>query len=163
MVVSRLRERGFERLQEPLACFLQFHAVGHGEFANDSLRFPSKAQNYLAAVRLAADALNEAVGFQPVAQFHCAVMLDLQAFSEYSYRRLQISRKPFNGQKRLMLVRFDTCGARRLLAVRQVPANFVAEIREHLVIDRTFSRHVLIISYYDRKCRVRGGVFQICN
>ena len=163
MVVSRLRERGFERLEEPPACFLQFRAVGHGEFSNDSFRFSSQTQNYLAAVRLAAHASNKAVSFQPVAQFHRTVMLDLQALREHSHCRLQISRESLDGQQRLMLVRFNACGAGRLLAIGEVPANFVTKIREHFIIDRSFSRHTLIISYYDRKCSERDGVFQICN
>lgn len=163
MVVSRLRERVFERLQEPLARLVQFQAVGHGEFANDSLRFSSETQNNLAAICLAAHASNKAVSFQPVAQFHRTVMLDLQTLREHSHCRLQISRESLNGQQRLMLVGFNACGARRLLAIGEIPANFVTKIREHFVIDRSLSRHTLIISYHDRKCSERDGVFQICN
>ena len=69
-------------------------------------------------------------------------MLDLQPLRERAHGGLLRARQTLNRQKRLMLLGLDAGRARSLLAEIYESANFVAKLRERLIIE--FILHTLI-------------------
>jgi hypothetical protein len=70
---------------------------------------------------------------EPVYQLHRAVMLNLQAFRNLSNIRTHPRRHPLNGQKHLMLSRFQTQHASSNLARMQVSAYLMANLSQALI------------------------------
>ena len=62
-------------------------------------------------------------------------MLHLKSFRQRTHVAFCFGIKPLIANKRLMLMRLDSCLARRLLAEIQESANLIAEIRERTVVD----------------------------
>jgi len=109
-----------------------------------------KRQQNFAAVGTAARALQQTASLQAVHQFDCAVVLDLQTLREHSDGRPLRCRETLDGQQCLMLLGFHPGVTSRLFTEIYEPANFVAELRERLIVEfisREFvHRHLHIIS-----------------
>ncbi len=72
---------------------------------------------------------------QPVCQFNRAVMLDLQALGKQADGGVRGSRQSFDGQQRLVLLRFDSGSARGLFAQVLEAPDFITELRERAIVD----------------------------
>jgi len=88
-----------------------------------------RMQQYLAPVRAALRAPDQAVLFQSVGQLHGAVMPDLQPFGEIPDCGFLSSRRSLDCQQSLMLPGLNAGGTCGILTEVQVAANFVPEIR----------------------------------
>lgn len=75
------------------------------------------------------------MGFEAVGEFHGAVMLDLQSFGEYSYRRFGRVRESPDCEQSLILLRLNARSAGSLLAQILKAPNFVTKFGERPVIE----------------------------
>ena len=109
--------------------------MGKGDLPQDFFAAMREPQKDVAAVGVAACSLQQAVRLQAVDKLHGAVMLDLQSFSEDADGRFERIREALNGEQGLILLWFDTCRARGLLAEILKPPDFVTEFGERFVVD----------------------------
>ena len=71
---------------------------------------------------------------QAVGQPNSAMVQQLQTLSQFANEHAVASRKPFNRQQRLVLLRCDACRARRSLAEAQELPQRPAELRQQFII-----------------------------
>lgn len=90
---------------------------------------------HLAAILPAARAPHQPALFQPVNQFHRAVVLDLKPFGEKADRGSLLCRNAFHGKQCLILLRLESGGARVALAEVQIPPNRIPERGQRLVVE----------------------------
>ena len=106
--------------------------------------------------------MNQPAGLQAVDQFNRAVMLNLQPLGKRSNGCSLAAGQSLHRQKRLMLLRLQPCGPRRLLAEIQEPPKLVAEFPQSLNVIRSKPLHLRpakIISYYDVNVLLPGVSF----
>jgi hypothetical protein len=84
-------------------------------------------QNDLPAVIPGALATQVMSFFEAVHQLHDTVVTQLQALGEYAYAGFAPGGKPAQGQHEHILLGFEACIARRLLASVQVNSDLVTE------------------------------------
>lgn len=75
-----------------------------------------------------------AAGGEPIYQFDGAVMSNLKPLGQISDPRTRLWGHPFQGKHKLVLVRFDTRLARRLLTEVQETADLIAQFRQGFVL-----------------------------
>jgi hypothetical protein len=129
------RNRQRERANQSRLGGAQLPAVGQRKFCEQAFGARRKDELHLAPVGTVARAPNPAVCFEAAAQFHGAVVADLEPLGQGTHRRFRSERPPFDCQQGLMLLRFNPGGPRSGLAKVQKPANLMPEVREGLVID----------------------------
>ena len=71
---------------------------------------------------------------QAVYQFHCAVVLDLQACGKLSDQGPRALRQAFQGQQQLMLLRLQPRAACGLLAEVKEVADLISQFREGPIV-----------------------------
>jgi hypothetical protein len=112
----------------------QLILVMERELAQDLLSRGSKREQYFAAILAAALAADVASRREPVDQFHCAVVLDLQSLRQFADPGANALRQSLQSQHELMLARLEAGVASGLFAEAQEAAYLVAEFRQRLII-----------------------------
>src|SRR5690349_4918842 len=106
------------------------------EFLQQLLAARRELEQDLAAVVFAAAAFHQVTPSQTVHQFHCTVMLDLQALGKLANATAAIFRQTFQGQQEQVLLRFQAGRPRSLLAEPQKAANLITKFSHGPVIRR---------------------------
>ena len=115
----------------------QFVAVRQRKLLEYSVAARRDNELHLAAIRAIARPPDPATCFETMAQFHRAVVPNLEPLGQKADRCLRSERPTFDCQQSLMLLRFNPGGARNDLAKVQEPANFMPEVCEGRVINQS--------------------------
>ena len=124
-----------ERSKERQARRAKVSAMRKRDLAEYFFATPCKAQQDLAAIPAIPHPLQEAMRLEAVHELDGAVMLNLKAFGKQADRGAGRSRQSLNGKQRLILLRFDTRGARRLLAQILKAAHLVSKFGQGAIIN----------------------------
>jgi len=109
--------------------------MAEGELLQLGFAKRREVNQHLPAIRWSPRTGYQAAARQPVDQLDGAVVLDLQSFGNHSNtRRLTRRSQTSEGQQQLVLLRFQACGSRRLLAEMEKSSNLVAKFRERLIV-----------------------------
>jgi len=106
-----------------------------GQITQNPFAARREVQKNLATIVAISSAVQKAVSFEAVHQFHRAVMLDLQPFGEDANCGGVSRGKAFQRKQRLKLLRFDACVAGGMLRQVQKAAQFIAKLRQRAIIE----------------------------
>ncbi len=129
--------------------------VGQREPPQDRLALGGDLEEDFPMVELVADAAEDAEVHHPVDQADDRMVLELELPGQRSDRGEAVRRQALDAEEKLVLLRLQSFGARRILAEDQEPADQMAEARERRVVGFDVGRagrHGLNVSYYDIKC-----------
>jgi hypothetical protein len=98
------------------------------EFLQNLFTLGRELQQYFSAVFRAPLPAYEASSFEPIHQFHGAVMMNLQPLCDFCDPRPDIEGQALNRQQKLVLAGLKTCVAGGALAEAQKAANLVPEL-----------------------------------
>jgi len=115
---------------------LQLSAMVNRKLAQHALTARGQRNEHLTAVLARALALHQPLFHQPVDELNRAVMLDLQPLGQLADRGAGPVREPLQSQHQLVVLRFDTGLAGRLLTEAQELAYAVAKRGQGAIIVR---------------------------
>lgn len=110
-------------------------AVRKSHLPKNFLGAPREAQENLPAIPSSADSFQKAMCLEPIRQFNCAVMLNLQALGKQADGGIRRNGQSFDGKQRLILLRLDSGGARSLFAQILEAPHLITEFRERAIVD----------------------------
>lgn len=105
-----------------------------GKLAQHLFTFRGEGQQDLPAILTSALAAHIATSCKAIYQLDCTVMLDLQAFSQFSYTRTDCTRQAFQREHQLVLPWLQPCLSRGSFAEVEEAADLVAQLGQGLVI-----------------------------
>jgi hypothetical protein len=97
---------------------------------------PGGSRNkHFPAVLFAAMPQHQSGSLHPVHQFHCAVVLQLHTLRQLAHRRTLFRREAFDGQKQLVLLRFNARPTRSLFAKMEKTPDLIPEFRQRTIVE----------------------------
>ncbi len=130
-----MRQDGLQCGNEARASSTQFVSMHDRELLEQSSAASSKSEVDAPGIASAARAANPTVRRKAKTELDGRVVADLETLGERTDRGFQFRRRAGDREERLVLLRLDSGRARRAFAEIQETANFVAEIRERLVVN----------------------------
>jgi hypothetical protein len=112
----------------------QFFMMMESQFAEDPFAFGGKSEQNLAAVILGALAAYVTSGFEPIDEFHGAVMTDLHAVGKLLDAGPDACRHALDSQHELILTTLETSLLHGLLAEMEKLTDVITKVRQGLIV-----------------------------